>query len=370
MKLLIIKIFVVCIRVLYTPMKLRKTQKKILYLSRQSDEKSLDMSLLEKEISSQEPSLKQVFRLRRLKDESAVSLSYVFSIIGDMWEMASAKVVITDTYSIPVSCLTHKKDLQIVQIWHAMGAIKKFSLQAAGKAQGRDSGVAKAMCMHKNYNFVLAPSQATADIYCQALGCKPDNIKILSLPRVDIILDGKQKKEEFLQLNPEYKNKKIVVYAPTFRNNDDFYAKALVDAASSQNEIGVVVSAHPLSETVRKGLYRFNGEFSSLDLMKLADIVITDYSACSFEAALLNKPLYFYVPDYEQYNSEQGLNVDVSKEFVSSTFFDAKDVISSILKNNYDFSMLEAFADKYIENKKTNNTEQMAKFICSLTERV
>ncbi len=370
MKLLIIKIFVVCIKLLYAPMKMRKTQNKILYLSRQSDEKSQDMILLEGEISRRNPTVKQIFRLRRLKDESAVSLSYIFSIIGDMWEMSSAKVVITDTYSIPVSCLSHKKDLQIIQIWHAMGAVKKFSLQAAGKAQGRDSGVAKAMCMHKNYDYVLAPSQATAQIYCQAFGCKKENIKILSLPRTDVILDGKNKREEFIQLNPEYRGKQIAVYVPTFRTDDDVYAASLVKEFSSVSDIGVVVSAHPLSKTVQKGLYKFQGDFSSLDLMKLADVVITDYSACSFEAALLNKPLYFYVPDYDIYQAEQGLNVDVKKELPSSTFENAKSIVEAIIDGNYDFCMLNSFTDKYIENKKTNNTEQVAAFICSLTERV
>ena len=43
------------------------------------------------------PETKQVFRLRRLKDESSLSLSYIFSLFGDMWEMASARVVIVDT---------------------------------------------------------------------------------------------------------------------------------------------------------------------------------------------------------------------------------------------------------------------------------
>ena len=370
MKLFIIKAFVVCIRILYAPMKLRKTQNKILYLSRQSNEKSQDMLLLEKELSKRKPELKQVFRLRKLKDESAITLSYIFGIIGDMWQMASAKVVITDTYSIPVSCLTHKSSLKVVQIWHAMGAVKKFSLQSAGKTQGRDLGVAKAMSMHKNYDFVLAPSSATAELYCEAFGCKRENIKILSLPRVDVILDNKTRKEEFIKLNPRYEGKKIAAYVPTFRDKDELYAQRLVKAFELSESISLVVSSHPLSKTAKQGLYKFNGEFSSLDLMKLADYVITDYSACSFEAALLQKPLYFYVPDYEIYSAEQGLNVDVKKELSAVSFEDEAKLLQSINADNYDFNMLSSFTEKYIENRNTNNTEQVAEFICSLTERV
>ncbi len=366
MKLLIIKVFVLFIRMLYAPMKLRKTTDKILWLSRQSDDKSSDMIMLEKEISEFSPETKQVFRLRRLKDESSLSLSYIFSIFGDMWEMASAKVVIVDTYSIPVSCLKHKKDLKTVQIWHALGAVKKFSLQSAGKAQGRDLGVSKAMHMHENYDFVIAPSQKTAEFYCQAFGCKEENIKILSLPRVDILLDGTSKREEFINLNPEYDGKKIVAYIPTFRDDDEVYAEYIYNAFKECDGYKLVVSAHPLSKTAENGKYKFNGNFISRDLMKLADIIITDYSACAFEASLLGKPLYFYIPDYEAYKNEQGLNVDVKNEMPLYSFESAENLITAIKGNDYGFNTLSRFCETYVENKSTNNTECMAEFICSL----
>ena len=50
MKLLIIKVFVLFIRIIYAPMKLRKTKNKIVWLSRQSDEKSKDFQMLSEEI--------------------------------------------------------------------------------------------------------------------------------------------------------------------------------------------------------------------------------------------------------------------------------------------------------------------------------
>lgn len=366
MKLLIIKVFILFIRILYAPMKLRKTENKILWLSRQSDSKSSDMVMLEKGIAEISPDTQQVFRLRRLKDESSLSLSYIFSIFGDMWELSSAKVVIIDTYSIPVSCLKHKKDLKTVQIWHALGAVKKFSLQSAGKAQGRDPGVSRAMHMHENYDYVIAPSHKTAEFYCEAFGCGRENIKILSLPRVDVLLDGTSKREEFLKLNPEFDGKKIVSYIPTFRDNDEVYAEQISEAFKDCDGYKLVVSAHPLSRTAENGRYKINGDFISRDLMKLSDVIITDYSACAFEASLLNKPLYFYIPDYEIYKNEQGLNVDVKNEMPLYSFESAEDLIIAIKGDDYGFDTLSLFREKYVENKSTNNTERMAKFICSL----
>ncbi len=363
MKLLIIKVFVFFIRVLYSFMKLRKTENKIVWLSRQSNEKSEDIKMLSEKISELSPDTKQVFRLCRLKDESGLSVSYIFFILRDMWEIASAKIAITDTYSIPVSCLNHKKSLTVFQIWHALGAVKKFSLQSAGKTQGRDLGVAKAMCMHKNYDVVIAPSQKTAEFYCEAFGCKKEKIKIASLPRVDVILNGESRYDEFIELNPQYKNKKIITYLPTFRDDDARYIQNLAKAFANDCEYALAISPHPLTKT--EGEFKFNGNFSTYDLAKLSYGIISDYSATSLECSLLNKPLWFYIPDYDKYKEEQGLNIDIKEEMASASFVGENELLEAVKSGTYDFDNLKRFSDKYIENKNTNNTAKLAGIICS-----
>lgn len=363
MKVLIVKLFVLFIRIIYFPMKWQKTQNKIVWLSRQSNEKSLDIELLEKAINEISPETIQVFRLRKLKDESALSLSYIFAVFKDMIEIASAKVVITDTYSIPVSCLTHKADLTVVQLWHALGAVKKFSLQATGKKQGRDESISKVMCMHKNYNYVIAPSQKTAEFYCEAFGCTKGNIQIATLPRVDVLLNGENLKQEFVDKNKKYDNKKIVLYLPTFRDNDLKISKELADCFENESDLELLVSPHPLSETAKSGVFIFNGCFSTQDLMKLADVIVTDYSACAFEAALLNKPLWFYVPDYDSYKAEMGLNVDLKEDYPMFTFKTAKELKDNIKNTDYDYKMLENFKNTFVENQGVDNARKLAEFV-------
>ncbi len=363
MKVLLIKIFVVFINVLYAFMKIRKTENKIVWLSRQSNEKSEDMKMLSEEIKKISPQTKQVFRLRRLENENGLSVSYIFFILRDMWEIASAKIAVTDTYSIPVSCLNHKDNLKVFQIWHALGAVKKFGLQSAGKAQGRDLGVAKAMHMHENYDFVVAPSEKTAEFYCEAFGCSEDKIIIASLPRVDVILDGKSRYEEFIKLNPQYENKKLVTYLPTFRDNDTVYIKRLYDAFKGNAEYALIVSPHPATKAEKE--YSYKGDFSAYDLAKLSQGVISDYSATAIECSLLNKSLWFYVPDYDVYKEEKGLNIDVKKEFQLSCFTEENALLEAVQGSEYDFDNLKRFSDKYIENKGTDNTKKIAGIICA-----
>ena len=366
MKLILVKAFVAVLRLLYAPLKKRKTQNKILWLSRQSDEPSLDMRLLSAELTAALPEAKQQFRLKKLRDESSLTLGYIFSVIGDAFAISTAKVVITDTYSIPVSCLEHKKGTEIIQLWHAAGAIKKFSLQSVGLEQGRDAAISEAMCMHKNYTCVIAPSQSTAKFYAEAFGCSEGIIKICGLPRLDILLDGKDRHAEFIEKNPRFAGKGIAVYLPTFRDGDGEYADALRKAFETQDSYELCVSVHPLSKTARSDALQ--GGFDTPDLLKLADIVITDYSACAFEAAALGKKLYFYLPDYEEYKTGRGLNIDPISELSAASFTDAAELCNSLGKE-YDLTAIKNFAGKYIESRTADNAARLAKIVKEVYER-
>lgn len=366
MKKLLLRLFVFGIRVLYLPMKWRKTENKILYLSRQSNTLSADMKALKEEIEKLSPQTRQQFRLQLLKNEKGLTLSYGFWILGDMWAMATAKVVVTDTYSIPLSCLTHKKGQSRVQIWHALGAVKQFGWQSAGKAHGRSAQVAKVLCMHQNYTHVIAPSQATGEFYQKAFGCPKEVLHIASLPRVDEIQRGDNRREEFLKENPRFVGKKLALYLPTFREGDEEFCRLLSNAFHKMQEWALLVMPHPLSECAKCPDYRITGSYSTYDLMKLCDEIITDYSACSVEGSLLKKPLRFYVPDYETYQAGQGLNIDPFIWFPEDSFIKAEDLVKRMVEESYSLEKVETFAKEFVEYQGTNNGKSLAAFVCSL----
>lgn len=54
--------------------------------------------------------------------------------------------------------------------------------------------------------------------------------------------------------------------------------------------------------------------FSTLEMMMVADYIICDYSAVIFEASLLKKPIFFYVFDYEKYCDNRDFYIDYMKE--------------------------------------------------------
>ena len=367
MKALLFEILKLGLRIIYAPIKLCKTKNRIVYLSRQSNSKSIDMILLEKALKDELPEAEQVFRLRMIPDGTAAKIKYCLAIFGDMYYLATSRVAVLDTYSISVSCLKHKKSLKVIQMWHALGATKKFGLQSVGTKEGRDEKISKAMCMHKNYDYVLAPSAATARFYMQAFGYDSSKIKICSLPRVDELLTDNGCAARFYKENPAFSNKKTILYLPTFRDREVYAVNELMaEFKDIEDDYNLIISPHPLFSNVKvQPQYSYNGSFSTYDLMKIADIIITDYSACAYEASVLMKPLYFYVPDYEEYSNERGINVDLKEEMPDYTFESASKLVNAITAD-YDLTKLYAFKSKYVENSKPNNAQMLAKFISFL----
>ena len=85
--------------------------------------------------------LKLVFLCKRFDNIKKHFISYGFYTLKTMYHVATSHVCIIDSYSLPISVLKHKKDLKVMQIWHAMGAIKKFGYQTVGKTSGRKVAV-------------------------------------------------------------------------------------------------------------------------------------------------------------------------------------------------------------------------------------
>lgn len=360
-KKIVIKIAIVVLNFIYLPFKCLKTQYKITYISRQSNEPSLDFNLLNQGMEKVDSNIKQVMLTKKIEKGLLKKLGYAFHIFEQMYHIATSKVVIIDTYIIPVSVLKHKKDLKVIQIWHALGAIKKFGYQSLGKKEGSSYTVATAMKMHNNYDIVTCASNTTAKFYSEAFNTDVDRIKIVGMPRVDYIL-GKDRNVEILEVNPNYNGKKTILYIPTFRKNGGVDLSKLLENIDNE-KYNLIIKLHPLDNTKVDEKYKAKGQFSTYDLMKFADYIVTDYSATAIEASLLQKPLFLYVYDIESYSEARGLNVILTEELSSSTFKDIKEILHVIKSGNYDYKQLEHFRNKYVQTYNQDNTNNICELI-------
>jgi len=167
---------------------------------------------------------------------------------------------------------------------------------------------------------------------------------------------------DIIVANPNYSGKQTILYIPTFRKNGIVNISDIISNVDC-SKYNLIIRLHPLDKTQVPQEYLVKGEFSTYDLMKFADYIITDYSATAIEASLLQKPLFLYVYDIDEYNEFRGLNVNLIEELGNSTFKDIKDILKIISQDTYDYQSLRIFRDKYVETYNQNNTENICKLI-------
>ena len=358
-----LNIFKAHLKVIYFFIKLFTTPKnKVLMLSRQSNEINIDFIMLKDELLKKDPNVQIQIMCKKIPKKFLKKVNYYFYIIKTMYHLATSKICIVDGYELQVSILKHKKELVIVQIWHALGAIKKFGRQVVNKKEGSNSVVANIMQMHKNYTFVTCASKATRKIYAEAFEIEEENIPVLGMPRIDYLL-GKDNKidvkvENLLKEYPKLNEKKNILYVPTFRKGEKTSISEIINSVNKE-KYNLIIRLHPLEKTNVDNNYVIDSKYNTFELLKIADYVITDYSAIAFEATVLNKPIFFYLYDLNKYENNRGLNVNLNEEMKLVTFDNINDIISMIEKGEYPYEEYEKFKSKYIETIDTDNSKRI-----------
>ena len=107
--------------------------------------------------------------------------------------------------------------------------------------------------------------------------------------------------------------------------------------------------------------------FTGMELLHVADYIVTDYSAIVYEAVITKKPIYFYTFDYNTYMNDRGTYINYKKEMPGAICKSFKNIIKLIENDEYDREKQEEFCKKYIENLDDDATEKLSKFIIKLT---
>lgn len=363
MKTLVIKLGLAGLRLLYFFMKLFPQKKRIIMLSRESDTPPVDFILLEKEIKKQLPGVEVKMLCELLSSKEVSFVKTVFFTLKSMTLLSTASYCITDTYNVAVSALKHRKNLKIMQIWHALGGLKRFGLSALGTPGGQSEKTASLLSMHKNYDIICAPSEAAARLYSESFGYGKDKIELLGMPRVDYIIDGgEDKKRRVEEIKKEYptvvNGKRNILYAPTFRADGTFYLDEILKTVDF-SKYNLIVKIHDVDK--KHGLPEnvVNINKSLFDIFPLADYIITDYSATAMEGALTGKPLFFYTYDIDSYLDERGLYINPLKLFPEIAFKSFCDIYRIIESDNYPFSAQERLLGLSVLNADTLNTKRI-----------
>lgn len=353
------------VNLFFRPMKLKK---QIAIISRQADEPTLDIRLMEQELNKR--GIKTVILCRTMKKSIGGMLSFGMMTLKQIRIIASSKVIVLDGYCIPVSVLPKKKGQQVVQMWHALGAVKKFGWQSVDNPDGHSLAVAEKMKMHANYDHILAPCKETGSFFAEAFRTPEEKVVYMGLPRIDFLREqDESRKKELEEAYPEIRDKVNVLYVPTFRKNAVLEMEKLIDGFDFSS-MNLIIKKHFLD----KGDYAWaekagaivDERFSSLDWMKICPKIVTDYSAISFEAAAIDREIYIYQPDSERYRAGNGLNIDMHNEAIKDYVCENEEELFIALAKPYDKAAMHAFRDKYLDIELDCCTERLCDYAVSL----
>lgn len=336
---------------------------KVLFLSRQYNTASLDFQMLISALREQEPAVQIVTITRRAEKNLISTLGFAIVSIRSMYHLATAEVCILDTYWPAVSVLQHKKELTIIQIWHAAGKIKKSGHQTLGKGYGRKQKLASVMQMHEGYDVVIAGGEAMNASYCASFHISEKKLLNYGLPRLDYVREKRRDGQQlFLNRHPECTGKRIILYAPTFRPGKALRCEGLIECFSGPEYV-FIVRPHPNQQFSSEILTNSFPDASTLELLAACDYLITDYSAITIEAAAASVKTLFYLYDYSDYKQNNGLNIDLPCVIPSCCFFHPEDLERTIRANSYDTAAMDAFAAQYLPNCLGHCTEKITGLI-------
>lgn len=217
-----------------------------------------------------------------------------------------------------------------------------------------------------NVDVMTSQSEYEANIFSRVFNIEREKFLLCGLPRNDSLVFNTEEKKQLMREKIGLPlSKKVILYAPTFREyeRDNKYNVILappIDFRKWKEEIGdeyvVLLRAHYEVGTILnvEGVNEFVFDVSDYpelnDLMIASDILISDYSSIFFDFSILDRPMLSYTYDYEKYAEQRGLYFDI-REVLQGGAVTEDELLNKITELSYKESIkiVRSFREKYIE---------------------
>ncbi|WP_066258927.1 CDP-glycerol glycerophosphotransferase family protein [Neobacillus drentensis] len=200
-------------------------------------------------------------------------------------------------------------------------------------------------------DFLISPNEHTTNMFLDSYklkGIYTGEIIEEGYPRIDLTFHTvKDTLNNYLgKIGVKVdKHKKTILYAPTWKGTNVSRAKndmyqIIADMNYLKSQVGadynLFIKVHPF-------LYAAARKFDEVkdilipdfvdtnELLSSVDLLITDYSSIFFDYLVTDRPILFYVWDYDDYNESRGRNLS-DEELPGPTLFTIKEVADAIKK--------------------------------------
>lgn len=298
--------------------------------------------------------------------------------------LSTSKYIFLEDLVQSTSHMKVRKGQKLIQLWHAAGAFKRFG-------HGRETSDLKRIHKgYKKYTNVIASSEKIRPCYAEAFDVSIDKVKATGIPRTDIFFDKeyiKNKKEELYNEFQFLRNKKVILFAPTYRGTqfeeayydiEELDLEKIYSIFSKQNYI-FIFKWHPfLYNRIEKEEIKLYDEYKKYpefyydlskerdinDLLLIADVLITDYSSVIFDYTFIDKPIVYFTYDYRNYvENGRGLYFPFEDYVYGKVAKNCDELIDAIKSDSMEENARNKFFEKFMSACDGHSTEKVIDWI-------
>lgn len=291
--------------------------------------------------------------------------------------------------SIMDECITKKKGQVYVQCWHGTPLKRlRYDIEVNGAVLNTIEEIRKRNDRDASkFDYFISPSKYCTEKFTSAFNLialgKKDIIIEEGYPRNDSLFNRNKKDVDKIKDKLGIpKDKKIICYLPTFRDNQHtsgvgYTYNLAIDFDSLKKRFGkdyvILFKPHyfiankiDLSK-YKNFVYNVANYDEINDIYLASDLLITDYSSVFFDYANLNRPVMFYMYDFDDYKNNLRdfyISLDELPGPIAKTQKELEDYIVNIDKSISKYKKTyDKFNDKYNYLDDGNASERVIRVV-------
>ena len=289
-------------------------------------------------------------------------------------KLLRSKVIVTTHGPI----LTTRKNI-VIELWHGTGFKNIGFTDSINSLDPLSLKIRK--YNYSNIDLLVSSSKEDKKRKRDSFLC--ENVRITGSPRNDVFFNSSLLKVDYIKKLDLGKFDKINLYAPTFRDSnfktpfDENFFEKLNELMSSKNEV-FLVKKHPADQDLKipkkySNIIDVTTQVEDVqDLLVVTDVLITDYSGIVTDFVLTNRPVIFFMYDYETYTKKsRNFYYDLQEIFPPSIIKSNTQLLNYLedlswsKKKNY-IKKYEEFKNRFHYYKDGNSTQRVVKLILEL----
>jgi len=315
-----------------------------------------NLAFIHAEMHRARPGAKITLLLEPYSYGLAGKLAYLARLVRGTYLLRTSSLFVVDNAYLPVHVAPHRRGTTVVQVWHAVGALKRFGADTTtGLTEPERS------FLHHFYDYVVCAGEACREPYAAALRTPVERVLPLGVARTDFFFDEAamgSARERVLATYPRLREGRVVLFAPTFRGRGrakhagpGFDAVAL--RAALPADYVLALKTHPNLDASGMSTAGFDVVLDPAlqinEAFTAVDVLVTDYSSSIFEWALLRRPLVILTEDLEEYEQDPGLYLDARTDLIGTLLADPSGLAGAITEARVDEPAWAAFVARRIE---------------------